>query len=42
MSLVGPRPALFNQHDLIELRTNLKVHKFKTGNCWMGPSEWQR
>lgn len=31
MSLVGPRPALFNQHDLIELRTNLKLHKLKPG-----------
>ena len=25
MSLVGPRPALFNQHDLIELRTHSGV-----------------
>tara|TARA_B100000674_G_scaffold491045_1_gene508178 strand:+ start:1441 stop:2001 length:561 start_codon:yes stop_codon:yes gene_type:complete len=31
MSLVGPRPALFNQHDLIELRTNSKLHKLKPG-----------
>ena len=27
MSFVGPRPALFNQHDLIELRTGLDVHE---------------
>lgn len=27
MSFVGPRPALFNQHDLIELRTQLGVHE---------------
>jgi len=26
MSLVGPRPALFNQDDLIELRTKQEVH----------------
>ncbi len=26
MSLVGPRPALFNQHDLIEARTAAGVH----------------
>lgn len=26
MSFVGPRPALFNQHDLIELRTQKSVH----------------
>lgn len=27
MSFVGPRPALFNQHDLIELRTQQGVHE---------------
>jgi len=26
MSVVGPRPALFNQHDLIEQRTRAGVH----------------
>ena len=26
MSFVGPRPALFNQYDLIKLRTKAKVH----------------
>ncbi|HVW52333.1 MAG TPA: sugar transferase [Trinickia sp.] len=31
MSLVGPRPALFNQHDLIELRTAAGVHALKPG-----------
>lgn len=31
MSFVGPRPALFNQHDLIELRTQYKVHTLKPG-----------
>lgn len=31
MSLVGPRPALFNQDDLRELRTKLGVHKIAPG-----------
>jgi O-antigen biosynthesis protein WbqP len=31
MSLVGPRPALFNQHDLIDLRTKAGVHKLLPG-----------
>lgn len=31
MSFVGPRPALFNQHDLIELRTELGVHELLPG-----------
>jgi O-antigen biosynthesis protein WbqP len=31
MSFVGPRPALFNQHDLIKLRTQLGVHKLVPG-----------
>lgn len=31
MSLVGPRPALFNQHDLIELRTQAGVHRLVPG-----------
>ncbi len=31
MSLVGPRPALFNQHDLIELRTSAGVHALRPG-----------
>ena len=31
MSLVGPRPALFNQDDLITLRTELGVHSLKPG-----------
>lgn len=31
MSLVGPRPALFNQDDLISLRTELGVHKLLPG-----------
>ena len=31
MSFVGPRPALFNQHDLIELRTRQGVHELVPG-----------
>ena len=31
MSFVGPRPALFNQQDLIELRTQLGVHELVPG-----------
>jgi O-antigen biosynthesis protein WbqP len=31
MSFVGPRPALFNQHDLIALRTARDVHRLRPG-----------
>ena len=31
MSFVGPRPALFNQDDLIALRTQYGVHKLVPG-----------
>lgn len=31
MSVVGPRPALYNQYDLIELRTQKNVHKLLPG-----------
>jgi O-antigen biosynthesis protein WbqP len=31
MSVVGPRPALFNQDDLVELRTKAGVHHLKPG-----------
>jgi O-antigen biosynthesis protein WbqP len=31
MSIVGPRPALFNQHDLVALRTELGVHDLLPG-----------
>ena len=31
MSVVGPRPALFNQDDLIKLRTELMVHTLTPG-----------
>ena len=31
MSIVGPRPALFNQHDLVAQRTTAGVHKLVPG-----------
>jgi len=31
MSFVGPRPALFNQHDLIDIRTMKGIHKLIPG-----------
>jgi O-antigen biosynthesis protein WbqP len=31
MSVVGPRPALFNQDDLVELRSKAGVHKLRPG-----------
>lgn len=31
MSFVGPRPALFNQYDLIELRSKKNIHKIIPG-----------
>lgn len=31
MSFVGPRPALFNQYDLIMLRTEYSIHHMKPG-----------
>lgn len=31
MSVVGPRPALYNQYDLIEMRTKVNVHTMRPG-----------
>lgn len=31
MSFVGPRPALYNQYDLVALRTEVGVHELKPG-----------
>jgi O-antigen biosynthesis protein WbqP len=31
MSFVGPRPALFNQDDIIEMRTRLGIHRLRPG-----------
>ena len=31
MSIVGPRPALYNQNDLIQLRTERGIHKLTPG-----------
>ena len=42
MSFVGPRPALFNQDDLIELRTLAGVHALTPWFDGLGPSQWKR
>lgn len=31
MTYIGPRPALFNQTDLIKMRVELNIHKMKPG-----------
>jgi len=31
MTFIGPRPALYNQHDLIKLRTRCGVHSLRPG-----------
>ena len=31
INFIGPRPALFNQHDLIELREKYNIHSIKPG-----------
>ena len=31
MTIVGPRPALYNQHELIKLRTQYSIHILKPG-----------
>ena len=31
MNFIGPRPALYNQYDLIDLRTKKNIHKIKPG-----------
>ena len=31
MNFIGPRPALYNQYDLINLRTKNNIHKLKPG-----------
>ena len=31
MTFIGPRPALFNQSDLIKMRVELNIHKMKPG-----------
>ena len=42
MSIVGPRPPLYNQNDLIEMR---KEKKYTRSIAWyyrMGTSKWKR
>ena len=31
MSIVGPRPALYNQYELIEMRTKIGIHRLLPG-----------
>jgi O-antigen biosynthesis protein WbqP len=31
MTFIGPRPALYNQYDLIEMRTKEDIHRLKPG-----------
>ena len=40
MSFVGPRPALFNQDDLVALRTAAGVHELVPGLTWLGANQW--
>ena len=41
MAFVGPRPALFNQYDLIELRTKKKYSQAYSRCHRVGTGEWQ-
>jgi len=42
MSIVGPRPALFNQEDLIALRTEKGVHEITPGlTGWAQVNGWR-
>ena len=34
MVFVGPRPALYNQDDLMDFRFATGVDKLKPGTCW--------
>ena len=36
MTFVGPRPALYNQYELKEMRTKAGVHILLPGAYWMG------
>jgi len=42
MSFVGPRPALFNQEDLIVLRTEKGYSFIDSGDHGMGSDKWPR
>jgi O-antigen biosynthesis protein WbqP len=42
MSFVGPRPALFNQDDLIALRTEKQVHTLGARLNGLVPGQWSR
>ena len=40
LSFVGPRPALFNQNDLVALRTQRGIHMLVPGADRLGTGEW--
>ena len=40
MSLVGPRPCLLNQSELIFERQQLGVFAVLPGHYWFGSSQW--
>ena len=40
MSFVGPRPALFNQDDLITLRTEKRCSCLSAWFYWLGSNQW--
>ena len=45
MSIIGPRPALWNQKDLIEERDKYAANRVKsctTRAHWMGADQWER
>ena len=41
MSVVGPRPALFNQYDLIDQRKNYKLD-LVSRHYWISANLWSR
>ena len=41
MTFIGPRPALYNQDDLIELRTKCGA-QVEAGCYGLGPGQWER
>ena len=41
MSFIGPRPALYNQDDLIELRTKRGCTQACSGNYRLGAGKWK-
>ena len=42
MRVAGPRPALFNQQNLIVMRTEKGVHVMRPGRTGMDAGQWKR